>query len=47
MVPAISKFFDQVMVNDPDIKLKQNRLNLLNKIANLGKKIADFNMVEV
>ncbi len=47
LVPAISKFFDQVMVNDPDIKLKQNRLNLLNKIANLGKKIADFNMVEV
>ncbi len=47
LVPAISQFFDQVMVNDPDIKLKQNRLNLLNKIANLSKQIADFNMVEV
>ncbi len=46
LVPAIDKFFEEVLVNDQDLKLKQNRLNLLNNIAQLSYKIADFNKID-
>ncbi len=46
LVDNVNKFFDAVMVNDPDPKLKQNRLNLLYNIANLSNKIADFSAIE-
>ena len=46
LVPVIDKFFEEVLVNDQDLKLKQNRLNLLNNIAQLSYKIADFNKID-
>jgi glycyl-tRNA synthetase beta chain len=46
LVGYINKFFDEVMVNDPDLNLKNNRLNLLYNIANLSNKIADFSLIE-
>ncbi len=47
LVPAIDQFFDEVLVNDADIQLKQNRLNLLNNIACLSKKVTNFSLIEV
>ena len=47
LVPFINKFFDEILVNDQDHELKQNRLNLLYNIAELSKKIADFNLIEM
>jgi len=47
MVKCINKFFDDIMVNDEDNSLKQNRLNLLNNILQVSKNIADFNLIEV
>ena len=46
LVDNVNQFFEVVMVNDPDPKLKQNRLNLLYNIANLSNKIADFSAIE-
>lgn len=46
LVGPINKFFDEVMVNDSDLSLKQNRLNLLHNIANLSREIADFSLIE-
>lgn len=43
---TINKFFDDVLVNDSNLELKQNRLNLLYNVAYLSKKIADFNLIE-
>ena len=38
----VDKFFDQVLVMDKDLDLKQNRLSMLNSIKELFFKIADF-----
>lgn len=46
LVDNINQFFDEVLVNDSNLELKQNRLNLLYNISCLSKKIADFNLIE-
>ncbi len=38
----VDKFFDGVMVMDPDEKLRENRLNLLSSIGSLFSQVADF-----
>jgi glycyl-tRNA synthetase beta chain len=38
----IDHFFDDVMVLDEDLSLRQNRLTLLTRIANLFQQLADF-----
>jgi glycyl-tRNA synthetase beta chain len=38
----IDHFFDEVMVLDEDLSLRQNRLALLTRIANLFQQLADF-----
>ncbi|MGM0644047.1 MAG: glycine--tRNA ligase subunit beta [Thermodesulfobacteriota bacterium] len=40
--PFVDQFFDDVMVMDPDEKLKQNRLALLGSVSSLFRNIADF-----
>ena len=40
--PAIDAFFDGVMVNDPDAKLRDNRLALLQALRALFTRIADL-----
>ncbi|MEK6734916.1 MAG: glycine--tRNA ligase subunit beta, partial [Pseudomonadota bacterium] len=47
LVNIINQFFDEVMVNDPDPNIRQNRLNLLFNIAVLSKEIADFSLIEI
>jgi glycyl-tRNA synthetase len=44
--PAISKFFNDVLVMDPDPQVRENRLALLQRIAALPKGIADLSELE-
>lgn len=41
----INTFFDKVLVNDPDPKIKQTRQALLKKGKDLFEKICDFNQI--
>lgn len=45
MVPAVTDFFDHVMVNVEDEALRQNRIALLQAIGNLQKGRADFSLL--
>ena len=38
----IDHFFDEVLVLDEDLSMRQNRLALLTRIANLFQQLADF-----
>jgi glycyl-tRNA synthetase beta subunit len=46
LVPAITHFFDNVLVMDEDQAVRENRLALLQHIANLTKGIADLSELE-
>jgi len=43
--PAVDRFFDDVMVMDPDEKKRVNRLALLGEIAALFARFADFSRI--
>ena len=45
--PAVDKFFDKVMVNVADEKIRQNRLTLLNGLLTGFSTIADFSEIVV
>jgi glycyl-tRNA synthetase len=44
--PVITLFFDNVLVMDEDVQLRQNRLALLQKISTLPQDIADLSQLE-
>jgi glycyl-tRNA synthetase len=46
MIPAVSQFFDKVLVMSEDAKLRQNRLALLQRIVDLGSDVADMSSLE-
>jgi glycyl-tRNA synthetase len=46
LVPAITTFFIEVLVMDEDVARRDNRLALLQHIANLPKGIADLSHLE-
>jgi glycyl-tRNA synthetase len=46
LIPAINQFFDKVMVMVKDESVRQNRLALLQEIANLAAGVADFSKLE-
>lgn len=46
LTPTINTFFDKVMVMAEDKKIKENRLGLLQSIAQLSKGIADLSKLE-
>ncbi|MFN2302510.1 MAG: glycine--tRNA ligase subunit beta, partial [Anaerolineales bacterium] len=46
MIPVINRFFDEVLVMDEDMALRQNRLGLLQRIASLSKGMADLSYLE-
>ncbi|MEK7786608.1 MAG: glycine--tRNA ligase subunit beta, partial [Chloroflexota bacterium] len=46
LIPAITRFFDEVLVMDEDAKVRENRLGLLQKIAGMAKGVADFSKLE-
>jgi glycyl-tRNA synthetase beta chain len=45
--PAVDAFFDDVMVMDPDVKLRDNRLALLRGLHELFAPLADFARLQV
>ena len=47
LAEPMAVFFAAVMVNDPDEKLKRNRLSLLMKICSLYEDVADFSLIQV
>ena len=46
LVPAINAFFDQVLVMDPDLAARENRLGLLQAIAALTTGVIDLSRLE-
>jgi glycyl-tRNA synthetase len=46
MIPAVERFFNEVLVMADDMLLKNNRLALLKRIVQLGEKAADFSCLE-
>jgi glycyl-tRNA synthetase len=46
MIPAISRFFDDVLVMAEDPKQRANRLGLLQRIAAMANGLADFSKLE-
>ncbi|MDH5506034.1 MAG: glycine--tRNA ligase subunit beta [Anaerolineae bacterium] len=46
MIPAIDKFFEDVLVMDDDEKVRNNRLGLLQRIAALAEGAADLSPLE-
>tara|TARA_R110000868_G_scaffold11981_44_gene58233 strand:+ start:3526 stop:5682 length:2157 start_codon:yes stop_codon:yes gene_type:complete len=42
----VDAFFDEVMVNDDDAAIRENRLNLLNRIRQATQTVADFSRIE-
>jgi glycyl-tRNA synthetase beta subunit len=46
MIPAIDKFFEDVLVMDDDKKVRENRLGLLQRIAALAEGVADMSKLE-
>jgi glycyl-tRNA synthetase len=46
MIPAISRFFEDVLVMAEDPAQRANRLGLLQRIAALGRGVADFSKLE-
>ena len=43
--PAVDRFFDNILVNDPDPHIRANRLALLNWLLNQFSTIADFSEI--
>ncbi|NJL95912.1 MAG: glycine--tRNA ligase subunit beta [Anaerolineae bacterium] len=41
-VPTVNRFFEELMVNDPDPALRENRLALLQAVTGLARGRADF-----
>lgn len=46
MIPAINSFFITILVMDKDLKVRKNRLALLQEISSLAKGKADFSKLE-
>ena len=46
MIPAVNLFFDLVLVMADDLRLRQNRLGLLQRIAALADGVADLSRLE-
>jgi len=46
IIPAIDRFFEQVMVMTEDEALRENRLALLQRVVRLASGVADFSRLE-
>jgi glycyl-tRNA synthetase beta chain len=45
--PVVTKFFDDVMVMDPDEKIRANRLGILKRCNALFKKTGDLGLLKL
>jgi len=46
MIPVIDRFFDDVLVMTEENSLQENRLGLLQRIADLANGVADMSRLE-
>ncbi len=46
LIPAITDFFEKVLVMDENVRVRENRLGLLQKIAGMAKGVADLSKLE-
>ena len=46
MVPAVTAFFDNVLVHTEDVELRDNRIALLQMVAAMQKGRADLSELE-
>ncbi len=46
LIPAITEFFDKVLVMDKDEAIRQNRLTLVGQVSDLSRGIADLSKLE-
>lgn len=46
LAPVIAKFFNDVLVMDPDPKIKENRLALLQKCQEFFMQVGDFSLLK-
>ncbi len=46
LIPAITQFFDEVLVMDENQRVRENRLGLLQKIGRMAKGVADISKLE-
>jgi glycyl-tRNA synthetase len=46
MIPAVNRFFDEVLVMAEDAQVRRNRLALVGRIAALAEGVADFSRLE-
>ncbi len=46
MMPTVNRFFDAVLVMTEDLRVRQNRLGLLQRIAGLADGVADLSRLE-
>ena len=46
MIPAVNRFFDEVLVMVNEAALRQNRLGLLQRIVSLADDVADMSKLE-
>ncbi|MCP1759004.1 glycine--tRNA ligase subunit beta [Bradyrhizobium japonicum] len=44
--PPVDAFFEKVRVNDDDLKVRENRLKLLNEIRSATRAVADFSKIQ-
>jgi glycyl-tRNA synthetase beta chain len=44
--PSVDAFFNKVTVNDPDPRLRENRLKLLAGLRQATRAVADFSKIE-
>jgi len=47
VIPALNRFFDDVLIMCPDEVLKENRLSMMKKIVDVWRKFADLSLVVV
>jgi glycyl-tRNA synthetase len=46
MIPPINRFFNEVLVMAEEVRLRENRLGLLQRIAALAEGVADMSKLE-
>jgi glycyl-tRNA synthetase beta chain len=45
--PVVDKFFDEVLVMDKDVRIRNNRMALLQELSRLFIQIADYSQIVI
>ena len=47
MISSLNSFFDKVLVMDENLRIRKNRISLLQKISKLFNLIADYSLIVI